>query len=425
MSVNNAIKNHYITFFAILAVFSIVAAMYFAMLAFQPLPVEGNQQLELTNSYREKLYESVDCLNNIESNLGKVTTSHDRQMQSQLLAKVAVESGNLSVNISTLPVESSENVNSIEKYCNQLQQYCISLIRRLSTDKLDSKDIETIGKVQQTSGNIKKFFKDAIDGDSKALQDGTDDVSTLLDDSFANMEEVFTYEKLIYDGPFSDSINEDVAKVAIDPDSASDIAKRVFGEAAFIGKTGDGQYLIFSVRNGMGRVLIATDGKVAEAEMQIDQQGKAKFDTKHCINQAEKKMAELGMDVKAIWVSREQDNIVYVNLAPVQNDVIIYPDIVKVAVSNVSGEVVGIEARSYVANHKERNVMLAEMPESFKNGYNVKSVRKALVQKGEKEILCYQLECDNNGQYFVYLDKKGHEVEIFKVVKGTEGYTVM
>ena len=147
MSVNNAIKNHYITFFAILAVFSIVAAMYFAMLAFQPLPVEGNQQLELTNSYREKLYESVDCLNNIESNLGKVTTSHDRQMQSQLLAKVAVESGNLSVNISTLPVESSENVNSIEKYCNQLQQYCISLIRRLSTDKLDSKDIETIGKV--------------------------------------------------------------------------------------------------------------------------------------------------------------------------------------------------------------------------------------------------------------------------------------
>ncbi len=425
MSVNNAIKNHYITFFAILAVFSIVAAMYFAMLAFQPLPVEGNQQLELTNSYREKLYESVDCLNNIESNLGKVTTSHDRQMQSQLLAKVAVESGNLSVNISTLPVESSENVNSIEKYCNQLQQYCISLIRRLSTDKLDSKDIETIGKVQQTSGNIKKFFKDAIDGDSKALQDGTDVVSTLLYDSFANMEEVFTYEKLIYDGPFSDSINEDVAKVTIDPDSASDIAKRVFGEATFIGKTGDGQYLIFSVRNGMGRVLIATDGKVAEAEMQIDQQGKAKFDTKHCINQAEKKMAEVGMDVKAIWVSREQDNIVYVNLAPVQNDVIIYPDIVKVAVSNVSGEVVGIEARSYVANHKERNVMLAEMPESFKNGYNVKSVRKALVQKGEKEILCYQLECDNNGQYFVYLDKKGNEVEIFKVVKGTEGYTVM
>ena len=69
--------------------------------------------------------------------------------------------------------------------------------------------------------------------------------------------------------------------------------------------------------------------------------------------------------------------------------------------------------------------MLAEMPESFKNGYNVKSVRKALVQKGEKEILCYQLECDNNGQYFVYLDKKGHEVEIFKVIKGTEGYIVM
>ena len=245
------------------------------------------------------------------------------------------------------------------------------------------------------------------------------------------MEEVFTYEKLIYDGPFSDSMEKNVTvPVTVSYRDGLETAKKVFGgEVVFAGKSGDGQYLIYSVNDGQGRVLIAADGKVAEGELRSTSEGEAKVNSRQCIESAEKLCKNLGMDVSAIWVSKEQDNITYVNLAPVVNGIIVYPDIVKVAVDCVSGNPVGIEARSYVANHRDREgLTMADMPDNLSSdrGYEVISVKKALVEKNDKEYLCYQLECNKDGnQYFVYLDNGGHEVEIFKVVKGTEGYTVM
>ena len=57
----------------------------------------------------------------------------------------------------------------------------------------------------------------------------------------------------------------------------------------------------------------------------------------------------------------------------------------------------------------------------------VKNSNLALVPKGEKEVLCFEFECVmDDEQYFVYIDANTlNEVDIFKVIKGTEGYTVM
>lgn len=436
MRINSIIKNVYIAFFALLACVAMVAAAYFAITydnrnVRQPLD-EDEYSIALTNGYREKLYESIDCIKNIESNLGKVTVSTDKTMQSQLLGKVAVEAGNLSADVSSLPVQTGDSLFQVEKFCNQLQYYSISLIQRISAgNKLDGKDVATVNGVRETALNLKKFFERALDNDNEVLSEGLSDISSVLNDSFDNMEEVFTYEKLIYDGPFSDSMEKNVTvPVTVSYRDGLETAKKVFGgEVVFAGKSGDGQYLIYSVNDGQGRVLIAADGKVAEGELRSTSEGEAKVNSRQCIESAEKLCKNLGMDVSAIWVSKEQDNITYVNLAPVVNGIIVYPDIVKVAVDCVSGNPVGIEARSYVANHRDREgLTMADMPDNLSSDrdYEVISVKKALVEKNDKEYLCYQLECNKDGnQYFVYLDNGGHEVEIFKVVKGTEGYTVM
>ena len=160
MRINSIIKNVYIAFFALLACVAMVAAAYFAMTydnrnVRQPLD-EDEYSIALTNGYREKLYESIDCIKNIESNLGKVTVSTDKTMQSQLLGKVAVEAGNLSADVSSLPVQTGDSLFQVEKFCNQLQYYSISLIQRISAgNKLDGKDVATVNGVRETALNLK------------------------------------------------------------------------------------------------------------------------------------------------------------------------------------------------------------------------------------------------------------------------------
>ena len=148
------------------------------------------------------------------------------------------------------------------------------------------------------------------------------------------------------------------------------------------------------------------------------------------IEVAEQFANKLGYDVKAVWVSKQNDGPTYVNLAPVVNDVIIYPDLVKVSVDD--NGVCGFEGFNYLANHKSR--VFDKMARDDKNarqklaeGMVVKNSNLALVQKNNAEVLCFEFECQmDDEQYFVYINADTlQEVDIFKVIKGSEGYTVI
>ena len=65
--------------------------------------------------------------------------------------------------------------------------------------------------------------------------------------------------------------------------------------------------------------------------------------------------------------------------------------------------------------------------EVVKDFLKVDSVNKAYVEKNGQFYLCYEVSgWAGDDQYFVYLEKDSlKEIQIFKVIKGTEGYTVM
>lgn len=92
----------------------------------------------------------------------------------------------------------------------------------------------------------------------------------------------------------------------------------------------------------------------------------------------------------------------------------------------------GVEAESYLLNHKERS--LAEIivqPEAAQaeldTSLSVEKVSLALIPVDEEEILCYEFKCsDGVNEYFVYINAStGKEEQIFRVIRGTEGYTVI
>ena len=65
--------------------------------------------------------------------------------------------------------------------------------------------------------------------------------------------------------------------------------------------------------------------------------------------------------------------------------------------------------------------------EKLADGMIVKNSNLALVSKNNEEILCFEFECEmDDEQYFVFINVDTlQEVDIFKVIKGSEGYTVI
>ena len=127
------------------------------------------------------------------------------------------------------------------------------------------------------------------------------------------------------------------------------------------------------------------------------------------------------------------NNVYTFNFAKTQNGVVLYPDIVKVRVCAETGKVIGIEAKSYFANHTNRNIgtpaiSKSNARQSVLEDMQIKASRLALVPVGNTgEKLCYEFYGELNGQtYYVYIDAtNGWQVEMFKVVSGTEGTYLM
>ena len=123
----------------------------------------------------------------------------------------------------------------------------------------------------------------------------------------------------------------------------------------------------------------------------------------------------------------------YLNLAPVQNGVVLYPDLIKAKVDLSSGEMVGYSASSFYTNHTKRQISSAEFgkesaDKKIPQGYNVEMSRLCLAPLDYgQEILCYEYKCIKNDEtYYIYINAQtGITENILKVVETNDGNKLM
>ena len=63
----------------------------------------------------------------------------------------------------------------------------------------------------------------------------------------------------------------------------------------------------------------------------------------------------INQDMEGVWISVLGDTA-FINLAPVINDIVYYPDLIKVKISLTDGSLLGWEANSYLQNHINREI---------------------------------------------------------------------
>ena len=160
---------------------------------------------------------------------------------------------------------------------------------------------------------------------------------------------------------------------------------------------------------------------------------KVLIDQDKAVELASNFLKDLGLnDMKPVWINLS-NNLYTINFAHEKDDIVAYPDLIKVRVCAETKTVIGLEAKSYYTNHFERSIeeptISEEMAEqNVSQNIDIETARLAIVPVGEKsEKLCYEFTGTFDGSiYYVYIDAKtGRQVEMFKVIESTEGTLLM
>ena len=442
---NKVIKNFWMIFFGALAALAIAAAVAIGVIASMRIEKmrmsiisdDNYYKVSQENGYKRSLYSACDSMKNIDANLGKIAVSNDVAHQTQMLTNVVIHANAVNQSLANLPIADSDNLVACQRFVNQTQDYATYLIGKLSKgNRLEASERAALINLDGVATELYGFLKDYADGDSGMFitnGNGMYNVGRLSDSLNDVDENAFTYEKLIYDGPFSESVEDKCIKCEkkISHEEGSKKLAELFGQNNFVAEINNkGTFYLYDLEEG--RVMLTADGRVAQYEAYNEAQEENGVDCDKCIEIAEEFCNKLGYDVKGVWVSKTQDFVTYVNCATVIDGVIVYPDLIKVAVDSATGEVVGMEARAYLLNHRDWDVNFGTVSQDdaqnvVGNGLKVTNVAKALIEKNNEHYLCYEFECMmGESEYYVYVDSNtGNEVELFKVIENTEGYTVM
>ncbi len=103
-------------------------------------------------------------------------------------------------------------------------------------------------------------------------------------------------------------------------------------------------------------------------------------------------------DMKATYTQKSGGEVT-INYAPLQENVLLYPDLVKVKVALDDGSIIGFDAQGYIASHRERRIANEETDpkkaeENISSNLTVLSSSLCIIPTaGKNEIFCREFKC--------------------------------
>jgi germination protein YpeB len=140
-----------------------------------------------------------------------------------------------------------------------------------------------------------------------------------------------------------------------------------------------------------------------------------------CVEKAKEYMTQLGFqNMEPVWVSNN-NSTVYINFAFSENEIVYYPDLIKIKVCSDTGDMVGVEALNFIYNHIERTLTIPTTLDhiSIPASLNIESKRFCLIPTDwNTEILCYEVVAgkSDNTYYIYYNAETGDEERVLLVI---------
>lgn len=424
---------------SVLALSGVVASLY---------TNKAMKESVLETSYKRAFYESVTYVDNIDLNMAKTMASNDTLAEQKYLNDVIVNAELCENALSELPLQDESKFYTV-KLINQVGDYSKYLVNKLIDGNLVSEtEWKNFDTLRDGVLNLKETLQKVTDEGDFSFKDIDKEDNVLLKNLNSLQNLSSDYPELIYDGPFSDGRLKKQPKGLTGAEISLETATKQFNNyfkdygVSKISSVGDSSSQInaytFSAITSKGELFAEISKKEGKLILfTLNETGNSASDvdgaTERQYSKALDFLDSVGVKkVKPVW-SAVSGGYMTINLVSVDNGVIIYPDMIKVKLSLTDDTVVGYEAFGYYMSHVKRELPKVTVSEAsaksvLNPNFKVKSSRLVLIPTSEDtESLCYEFSALlGEDTYYIYISATTcRQVEMFKVVSGTEGELLM
>lgn len=398
---------------------------------------------QLENNYKKSMYEMIEDINAIEVDMSKVIATTDINTQRVLLSNINTTAINSVSNIENLPI-SYNNMTNINNILNKTSGYSVFLINKIfSNKKLENIDYEQLSNLHNNIVDIKYDLNNYMSSwnYNYSISDKIDYTNIDNQKFSAGIVDSESYNakipSLIYDGPFSESVlNKEIKGLGNIEYSKEEILsklKTIF-ETENIEYLGDtkGKFSTYNFYVNTTQKLYVNvtinGGLILSINCECPVIQEKKFSVDDGISIAQNFAKNVGFEnMYSVWY-QVTGSVLYVNLAPIENHIIFYSDLVKVKVDLGTGSVFGMEATNYATNHIDRNftssIGLVDAMQKLNPELEVVEKNYCIIPDTYVgEVSAYEFICKwENYTYYIYLDSNtGEEVNILRVINTTNG----
>lgn len=399
---------------------------------------QNQYRIDLENVYEKSYYDTMASVYNIETNMEKLSIAEGDTMQRKLLNNIWRECELAENNLAQLSTD-SESIDQIIKFINQMGDYCHYLANKLEDQDMSDEENQNLESLANLLRELKINLieiQDELMSGGRILGRFGQEVN-YFSEAFHKMNHTtIEYPQLLYDGPFSEARNERTP-VAIEglqnytQEEGQELLQEYFphdnikieylGEVsgtipAYLYELSDGDFSgsVELTQQG-GKILLYNSYKsIRDPNLSEDE----------CVQKAQEFISDIGYDnMQPVWVTNNHSTI-YINFAYVQDDVTIYPDLIKIKVAADTGDIIGVEARNYIFNHKQRQLDIPEEVDYTPNS-DASVVKETLVlipTEWYTEIMAMEYVVEKNEKtYLIYVNVHTLQEEKILMVINDEG----
>ncbi|MCX7749625.1 MAG: germination protein YpeB [Clostridia bacterium] len=418
----------------------------------------ANLRQELDNQYNRAFYDMVGYVQNVETLLVKALISSSPGKTASTLQEAWRQANLAQTNLGQLPI-SPQTLANTSKFLTQVGD----LSYALNSQNMDGKPLST--EQYKTIENLHGFSVSL--GDS--LNTLQNDLATgrikwgelsrkgtpifqkasheMPAKQIENVDKTFqNYPTLIYDGPFSDHMVNTKPKGLTGDNLNSEQAKQrvvkffgedKVGEVIDIGK-GDTE----PIKTYSFQVRFKNAPKEQTASIDITEKGgqaywmlynrpvnSAGIDINKAKSLGKQFLENHGYKNMVDTYYLKEDNTATINYAYKQDNVTVYPDLIKVKIALDNGEIVGFESKGYLFAHTERKIPTPKISEAqartlISRNVKISSVGLAIIPTEYKtETFTYEFKGKlNDKDFLVYINAEtGKEENILMIVDTPNG----
>lgn len=411
-------------------------------------------EIDQENQYNRAFHEMTGYINDIDTLLSKAQLASSPAELATLSSDIFRQSAEAKSCLGQLPTAEIQLENT-SKFLSQVGDYTYVLSQAMiNGTKISQEEYENLASLNEYASSLKgalvdiqtQLYNGEIRFSDRSAQNKINSAEAAGNDILVDLENIEKsfeeYPSLIYDGPFSDHIENQQSvmindKNEISREEAQKKAEEFLGsqgndlhfdgmtentaiDAYNFSKDTNDEHLCISITKRGGYVLYFLNNVTV---------GEENFDVSAATENARNYLNEHGFSDMVSSYYQKNNGVATINFAYSQDGVTCYSDLIKVRVALDTGNVVGIETKGYLMNHKYRDavvpkITLDEAKEKISTNLEVSSTTLAVVPKDSlKEVLCYEFKGvfqDKNFIIYVNADN-GREEKILLLLEDENG----